>query len=127
MNLALKYVRFSWRNSLTLAVFLFALGLLLVLAQSFAYSASRQMKQAVVNSLTGHLQFLAADNPEKDMADVFSTIWQNKHPLEPGQTQDIVRAVAQVSAETGIAATSHARLRLSAMVISDAAKSPSMV
>lgn len=90
--IALKNIAGNWRRSLSLGLFVFLTSFILIVFNSFFMTVTTNMQDALINSLTGHVQIRSEFTEEEDML-AMKTSWSGLHFLSQDELNQIATAL----------------------------------
>jgi putative ABC transport system permease protein len=93
-SLSLKNIFVNWWRSLTLGSFIFLASFLLFVFNSFAGTIKVNIQNALINSLTGHIQIRAGYTTEEDMFSMKGN-WGEISYLEAEQISQVEKVLGQ--------------------------------
>ncbi len=92
LSIALKNIAGNWRRSLSLGLFVFLTSFILIVFNSFFMTVTTNMQDALINSLTGHVQIRSEFTEEEDML-AMKTSWSGLHFLSQDELNQIATAL----------------------------------
>lgn len=92
LSVALKNIAGNWRRSLSLGLFVFLTSFILIVFNSFFMTVTTNMQDALINSLTGHVQIRSVFTEEEDML-AMKTSWSGLHFLSQDELNQIATAL----------------------------------
>jgi putative ABC transport system permease protein len=121
--LALKNAIRGWWRTIILGIFIFLVAFLTIFLSSFSFTIQNQMEDAIINGLSGHIQIRSAKALEDDFAEHMKSRWKGAAFLDG----DLQKQIEHVLKAHGDSLEYTARVRHSALFISDTDKAPSLI